>query len=163
MATIYRFIVEQKQAKGGSGNSSKPRANKGAAKKGSNLPLLGGSRGGVEHNRVSRAINPLLNKVTGGVYEKGTRLVRAVGGIAKPNPKTGKMGVSLPAIAIIIAFVLIQTWNMLQKWNQRERQSAEKANMANFKRLENGSSAIHGSYRVMVDGWSGRVTYNENK
>ena len=60
MATIYRFIVEEKQRQ----DSEKPRADKGSAKKGKDLPLFGGSRGGVEHNRISRAINPILNKVT---------------------------------------------------------------------------------------------------
>ena len=37
------------------------------------------------------------------------------------------------------------------------------ANTSNYKHLENGTSAIHGAYKVMVDGWSGRITYNENK
>lgn len=162
MPTIYRFIIEQK-AKQERDGGTRQRATKSAAKKGGNLPLLGGSKGGVEHNRLSRAINPILNKVTGGVYEKGVRLTRAIGGLAKIDSKTGKFNVSLPAIAIIVAFVLIQTWNMIQGWNQRERAAAEKANTSNYKRLENGSSAIHGAYKTMVDGWSGRITYNENK
>ena len=161
MATIYRFIVEQKSSGGNGGG--KPRANKGAGKKGKDLPLLGGSKGGVEHNRLSRAINPILNKITGGVYEKGVRLTRAIGGIARANPKTGKLSVSLPAIAIIVAFVLIQTWNMINAWNTRDRQIAEKTNTSNYKKLENGMNAIHGAYRVSADQWSGRIIYNENK
>ena len=166
MPTIYRFIIEQKQSGGGSGTGrgGKSRATKGAAKKGRDLPLLfGGSKGGVEHNRKMRAINPILNKLTGGVWEKGMRLTRAAAGMFKYNDKTGKIGVSGPAIAIIIAFVLITTWNMIQKWNQRERSYAEKANTSDYKRMENGTSAIHGAYKVMVNGWSGRITYNENK
>ena len=31
------------------------------------------------------------------------------------------------------------------------------------KKLENGGGAVHGSYKRMVNGWSGRITYNENK
>lgn len=162
MATIYRFIIEQK-GKSGGGGSTGQRANKGAAKKGKNLPLLGGSKGGVEHNRISRAINPILNKITGGVYEKGVRLTRAIGGLAKPNPKTGKIGISLPAIAIIIAFVLIQAWNLINAWNTRERILAEKENTFNYTKLENGTNAIHGAYRVSANQWSGRIYYNENK
>jgi len=162
MATIYRFVIEQKQAKG-SGSSGKPRAEKGAAKKGKDLPFLGGSKGGVEHNRVSRAINPILNKLTNGVYEKGMRLGRAAAGMFKVDPKTNKISVSGPAFAIIIAFILIQTWNMIARLNQRERKYAERANTSNYKHLENGMSAIHGAYKVSVDMWSGRITYNENK
>lgn len=159
MATIYRFIVEEKQRQ----DSEKPRADKGSAKKGKDLPLFGGSRGGVEHNRISRAINPILNKVTGGAYEKGVRLTRAIGGLVRTSPKTGKIGISLPALAIIIAFVLIQTWNMIQTWNTRDRNVAEKANVNNYKKLENGTNAIHGAYRVSANQWSGRLIYNENK
>lgn len=163
MATIYRFVIEQKASRGGSGSTG-PRARKGAAKKGRDLPLLwGGDKGGVEHNRKMRAINPILNKITGGVWEKGMRLGRAFGGLIKRNTETGKLSIGGPAIAIIIAFVLMQTWNMIQNWNQRVRVSAEKANTSNYKHLENGTSAIHGAYKVMVDGWSGRITYNENK
>ena len=165
MATIYRFIIEQKQSSGGSGTGrgGKPRATKGAAKKGRDIPLFGGSRGGVEHNRKMRAINPLLNKVTNGVWEKGMRLGRAGMGLVKKNTETGKVTLSGTSIAIIIAFIIQTAWNLIAKWNQRERQASEKANTENYKRLENGSTSIHGSYRVMVDGWTNRVSYNENK
>ena len=162
MATIYRFVIEQKQGSGG-GRSGSPRAEKGAAKKGKSLPLFGGSRGGVEHNRKMRAINPILNKVTNGVWEKGMRLGRAAAGLVKVNDKTGKISLSGPSIAIIIAFVLITAWNLIAKMNQRQRMEADRLNAQNFKALENGSGAIHGAYKVMVNGWSGHITYNENK
>ena len=164
MATIYRFIVEQK-ASGGSGDSTKPRASKGAGKKGKDLPLFGfgGSKGGVEHNRKMRAINPILNKVTGGVWEKGMRLTRAGAGLVKRNTETGKLSLSGPSIAIIIAFVLITVWNGIAKWNQRERANAAKLNAQNFKAMENGSGTVHGAYSIAVNGWSGHISYNENK
>ena len=162
MATIYRFVIEQKAGRGGSGSTG-PRARKGAAKKGRDLPLFGGSKGGVEHNRKMRAINPILNKITGGIWEKGTRLTRAAGGLIKINDKTGKLSIGGPAITIIIAFVLITAWNAIAKWNQQERARADKLNAENYKKLENGGGAIHGSYKLMVNGWSGRITYNENK
>ena len=162
MATIYRFIVEQKTTQSRDGGT-KARSTKGAAKKGSNLSLFSGSKGGVEHNRKMRAINPILNKVTNGVWEKGMRLGRAATGLVKVNDKTGKISLSGPSIAIIVAFVLMQVWNAIAKWNQTERQRADKLNAENFKRLENGGGAIHGAYKISVDGWSGRITYNENK
>ena len=162
MATIYRFIVEQKTTSSGDG-AGKSRASKGASKKGRDLPLFGGSKGGVEHNRKMRAINPLLNKVTGGVWEKGMRLGRATAGLVKVNSETGKISLSGPSIAIIIAFILMTVWNQIARLNQRDRAEAEKLNAQNYKRLEVGGGAIHGSYKIMTDGWSGRVTYNENK
>ena len=163
MATIYRFVVEQKGRGGGSGGS-KPRANKGAGKKGKSIPLFGGAKGGVEHNRKSRAINPLLNKLTGGVWEKGMRLTRATRGLIKVDKETGKFaGVSGSAIAILIAFVVMTVWNAIVKLNQNQRQEAEKLNAQNFKRLEIGGGAVHGEYKLITNFWSGRITYNENK
>ena len=161
MATIYRFIVEQK-ASGGSGDSTKPRASKGAAKKGKNLPLFGfgGGKGGVEHNRKMRAINPILNKVTGGVWEKGMRLGRAGLGLVKFDAQTGAIaGLSGVAITIIISFVL----QMLIKWQAWEREKASKINSQNYKSMENGFGGIHGAYNVSADIVTGRLTYNENK
>lgn len=165
MATIYRFVIEQKASRGsGTGRGGKPRAEKGAAKKGKDLPLLwGGEKGGVEHNRKMRAINPILNKITGGVWEKGMRLTRAAGGLVKRNTETGKISLGGPSIAIIIAFVLITMWNMIARLNQTDRANAEKLNAQNFKNLENGTSAVHGAYKVATNLWSGRVSYNENK
>lgn len=163
MATIYRFIVEQK-ASGGSGDSTKPRASKGAAKKGAKMPFLGGGKGGVEHNRKMRAINPILNKVTNGVWEKGMRLTRAGAGLAKNVSEKGWKGaMGGPAIWIIIAFAAITAWNMVQKWNARERANAAKLNAQNFKAMENGSGTVHGAYSIAVNGWSGHISYNENK
>lgn len=165
MATIYRFVIEQKAGKGGSGTGrTGPRANKGAAKKGRDLPLLwGGDKGGVEHNRKLRAINPLLNKITNGVWEKGMRLGRAVGGVVKQNTETGKLSIGGPAIAIIIAFIIMMAWRITAQFNQRDRATAEKLNAENYKALENGAGAVHGAYKLMVNGWSGRINYNENK
>jgi len=165
MATIYRFIVEQKESStstGGRGNN--PRSTKGAGKKGRDLPILGfGSKGGVEHNRKMRAVNPLLNKVTNGVWEKGMRLGRAGAGLIKKNTETGKISFSGPSIAIIIAFVLMTVWNAFAKWNQKSRQEANKLNAQNYKAMENGTGTVHGAYKVTSHWWSGRITYNENK
>lgn len=163
MATIYRFIVEQKTTTtndGGrksSANSGVPK--KTTAKKGRWVSVLGGEKGGVEHNRKLRAINPLLNKATGGYWEKGMRLGRAGAGLVQRNTETGKIGISGTAIAIIIAMV-IQT---VLKIQQREIAKANELNAQNFKMLENGVGAVHGEYSISVNMWNGRQTYNQNK
>jgi len=162
MATIYRFVIEQKTT-GGSGNGRKSQTSgskKGAGKKGKTITLLGSAKGGVEHNRYMRALNPLFNKMSHGYHEKFMRVGRAGLGLVKYDEETGKFaGLSGPAIAIIIAFVL-QT---IMKWQNKEREKQQQFNRHNYKAMENGFGAIHGEYETTVDILSGRVTYNENK
>lgn len=158
MATIYRFIVEQKTSGRGSGRNSQTRT-KGSGKS-KTITLLGSLKGGVEHNRKLRAINPLLNKLTGGVWEKGMRVGRAGLGLLKFNAETGAFaGFSGVAIAIIVAFAIQEIF----KWQSREREKANKLNTQNYKAMENGFSAIHGAYEVSANGWTGRLSYNQNK
>ena len=159
MATIYRFIVEQKISQSGTGRKPSAQVGKGAAKKGRMVSIFGGEKGGVEHNRKLRAINPLLNRITGGAWEKGMRLGRAGLGLIKKDSQTGKIGLSGPAIAIIIAFV-IQTLMKVLEWQQKR---ADKMNTQNFKQLENGIGAVHGQYKISTNFWTGRHTYNQNK
>lgn len=159
MATIYRFVIEQKAAKSGDGRNPKE-TSKGAGKSLSASSLLGGSKGGVEHNRRMRAINPLLNKATGGYWEKGMRVGRAGIGLAKNFKQNGIKGVlSGPAIAIIIAFII----QALLKWLKSEQVKAEKLNAQNYKQLENGIGAVHGQYKVTANFWTGLLTYNQNR
>lgn len=159
MATIYRFIVEQKVRTTGEGRNPRQATSKGAAKKGKWISIFGGEKGGVEHNRKMRAINPLLNRATGGWWEKGTRLGRAGLGLVTRNTETGAIGLSGPAVAIIIAFVI----QLLLKWQRDEIEKAQKLNAQNFKQLENGIGAINGQYQVTTSVFTGRHTYNQNK
>ena len=163
MATIYRFIVEQKTSssstKSGNKNQTNAPSKKSAAKKGRWVSIFGGEKGGVEHNRKMRAINPLLNKMTGGYWEKGMRLGRAGAGLITRNTETGKLGLSGPAIAIIIAFII----NAILKWQNHDRTIAEQRNNQNYKMLENSSGAVRGQYEIVVNQWNGRQTYKQNK
>ena len=162
MATIYRFIVEEKSRGGNGGRKSSSdsgMSKKTTAKKGRWVSIFGGEKGGVEHNRKMRAVNPLLNKATGGYWEKGMRLGRAGLGLVQRNTETGKIGLSGPAIAIIIALI-IQTVLQIQ---QKSINIANNVNAQNFKSLENGVGAIHGEYSVSVNMWNGQRTYNQNK
>lgn len=162
MATIYRFVIEQQSGASDNGRKTRePSSNsKGAGKKGRNVSYFGGEKGGVEHNRYTRAINPLLNKVTNGAWEKGMRIGRAAAGLFQKNSATGKFaGLSATAVTIIISFII----QSLLKWQSMEIQKAERLNAQNYKQFENGYSSIHGAYKVSVNMWNGRVNYNENK
>lgn len=161
MATIYRFIVEQKSTTDNGRKAKESGSKKGASKgKVKTTTLLGSAKGGVEHNRYMRAVNPLLNKATGGWYEKGVRLGRAGLGLVKFNKETGAFaGLSGVAITIIISFI-IQT---ILKIQARDRAKADKENAQNYKMLENGFGAVHGQYEISVNMWNGKHTYNQNK
>ena len=159
MATIYRFIVEQKISSTGSGRTPRGSSGKGAAKKGRMVSIFGGEKGGVEHNRKLRAINPLLNRVTGGWWEKGMRIGRAAAGLVKVNTASGAIGISGAALAILLAFMLQVGMKLLEQ----EQEKARKMNAQNFKQLENGVGALHGQYKVSTNFWTGRHTYNQNK
>lgn len=162
MATIYRFVVEQKTTQNSARKNNKESSgiSKGStAKKGKWVSLLNSDKGGVEANRKMRAINPLINKMTNGYWEKGTRLGRAGLGLVKKNTETGKIGLSGPAIAIIIAMVI----NAILKFQGKERELANQLNSQNFKMLESGNTAIRSDYDISVNMWNGRQTYNQNK
>ena len=159
MATIYRFIVEQQQGNGGGGRKSDNATKKNAKDK--TFTMLG-SRG-VEHNRKLRAINPVLNKATGGYWERGMRVGRAGLGLLKfKKTASGGVafaGISSVAVAIIIAFALQTT----MKYHRGILEKSERENKQNFKKLEVGQNAIHGSFQVTKNWWSGKKSYNENK
>lgn len=164
MATIYRFIVEQGKSGKSGGRNSGDESTKKTGKTFTALQLLGtGEKGGVEHNRKLRAINPLLNKITYGYWEKGMRVGRAGLGLLKfRKTDTGGLefaGLSATAIAILIAFT-IQTYLKIQQYYIK---IAEQQNKANYKSLENGVSSIHGQYETSVNVWNGKITYNQNK
>ena len=160
MATIYRFIVEQKIRSSGEGRKPRESTGKGSAKKGKFVPLFGGGeKGGVEHNRKMRAINPLLNRMTGGWWEKGMRVGRASMGLIKQNTATGALALSGTAVAILVAFVI----TLLMKYLRKEQLKAQQLNAQNYNQLENGVGAIHGQYEITSTFWTGRRSYNENK
>lgn len=163
MATIYRFIVEQQTStRTSSGRKSTEKS--GGTKKSSKdktFTVLGTM--GVEHNRKMRAINPLLNKATGGLWEKGMRVGRAGLGLVKLKQTAGGglafAGISAVAIAIIVSFIIQTT----MKYHNMQIQDNEKVNKQNYRKLETGQNAIHGAFETTTNWWSGKRTYNENK
>ena len=162
MATIYRFIIEQK-AKADSGGRKSANtsggATKGAAKKGKLVSIFGGEKGGVEHNRKMRVVNPIINKMTYGYWEKGTRAVRAATGLVKRNTETGKLAISGTAWAILMQMVLLFAAKLLQV----EQEKAKKLNAQNYKQLENGIGQVNSAYEISTNILTGRHTYNQNK
>ena len=160
MATIYRFIVEQK----GSGDSG----NGGASKKSTTKTitplkmLTGGAGGGANSNRSMRGINAVMNSVIPN-YEKGVRFAKASLGLVKLKQKEGGgyafAGISGTALAVLFVLMLRIAMSHHKKLIEKE----ERNNDANFKKMETGQTAIHSQFSVTQNYWSGKLTFNENK
>lgn len=158
MATIYRFIVENKASGGNGGNG-------GASKKSTTktitpLKMLGGD--GVNHNRSMRGINAVMNSAIPN-YEKGVRLGKSILGLTKWKQKEGGgykfAGISIPSLMVLAVLML----RIAMSHHKRMIEKEEKNNDANYKKLETGQTAIHSSFSVTQNYWSGKLTFNENK
>ena len=162
MATIYRFEITQKtqQVGGGGRKGNTTPSTKTTAKLGSGSLDVGGRKGGVEHNRRLRAINPVLNKMTHGYWEKGMRVGRAGIGFTKTLATEGIGSAMFGVGATIILSFLFQ---MLMKIQNQQREHAKSTNSQNFKAMENGVGAVNNQFDISVNLWDNRATYNQNK
>jgi hypothetical protein len=158
MATIYRFIVEASKATGvqhdADGNVI-PRKGAGSKGGGSGRGFnLGGTRGGVEHNRYLRPINPLMNRLTGGWWEKGQRVGRASMGFVS-ELKDKKLG----ALATTGGLILIQFAIMeIDRWFREQQKKSKEENQANFLKIVSGQTTLGQDYKVSRNIF-GKITY----
>jgi len=162
MATTYDFIIKNsgtnKAKDKGTGGGNVKSTGKSTESLFSNF--FGGEKGGVEANRKTRAVNPLLNRATSGWWEKGTRLGRAGLGIIQQDKKTGSLSISGVSVAILISFAIQQ----MMRIQREQRLEATKQNQNNFKSMEvGGDNAIGSAYKVSTNFWDGKVSYNQNK
>jgi hypothetical protein len=160
MATIYRFIVEARKATGVSYDADgNPIPAKGAGSKGgfsltAHNPT-GKNRGGVEHNRFMRPINPLMNQITGGWWEKGQRLGRATAGVYDVGSKKG-IGAALGSTGalIIMQFAIMMA---VQAFRDQQKKAKEE-NQSNFLKIKSGQTTLGQDYKVSKDIF-GKITY----
>jgi len=163
MATIYRFIVEARKATGVSYDADgNPIPAKGAGFKGGGSLLAhnptGRNRGGVEHNRYMRPINPLMNRLTGGYWEKGQRVGRAL--LALPESfktKDGKFtmaGLGSTASLILMQFAIMEVDKMIRE----QIKKAKEENQANYLKIVSGQTTIGQDYKVSRNIF-GKITY----
>jgi hypothetical protein len=168
MATIYRFIVEstgQAQTQNLLANNSVD-ANgvlipkKGAGSKGGGSLVAhnptGKRGGGTEHNRYMRPINPLLNRVTGGYWEKGTRGVRAGTQLAREFDSVGMKAFAGTASLILLQLAIME----IDKWFREQKKKAKEENQANFLKIKSGQTTIGTDYKVTRD-FFGKVNYTK--
>jgi hypothetical protein len=164
MATIYRFIVEARKATGVATDADgvviprKGAGSKGGAS-GSGIGFnFGGSRGGVEHNRYMRPINPLMNRLTGGYWEKGQRVGRAILGLPEAfKTQNGKLigaGFASTASLILIQFAIMEVDKMIRE----QMKKAKEENQSNFLKIVSGQTTLGQDYKVSRNIF-GKVTY----
>jgi len=155
MATIYRFIVEEKQGNANTAttNTGSPVPKNGAGNKGFNL---GGMFGGTEHNRFMRPLNSVMNRVTGGVWERGNRIVKAGANVINAGAKGGIAGVlGSVGFSIIVQFLIIEMFKMFEQ----EKKKAREENQANFLKIKTGQTVLGSDYKINKDIF-GRITYS---
>jgi len=158
MATVFKFIVEDKATKT-IGKEVQVDANGVVLPKdgaGTQLASFTGSNKGVEHNRYLRAINPILNRYTGGMWEKGTRMYRAGLGVIDTAKNSG-VGAALTSVgAILIAQLIIME---SVKAIEKAIKEAKEDNQANFFKIKNGTMLLSrdADYRKNI---FGKVIYS---
>jgi hypothetical protein len=166
MATIYRFIVEstgQAQTQNLLANNSVD-ANgviipkKGAGSKGGGSLVAhnptGKRGGGTDHNRYMRPINPLLNRVTGGWWEKGSRVGRAVAQLPADFNNNGLKALGGVASLIILQFAIME----VDKYIREQKKKAKEENQSNYLKIISGQTTIGTDYKVSRNIF-GKITY----
>lgn len=157
MATIFRFIVEDKATKAMGTQVAVSPAGAIMPKKGAGSKHLAytGSNRGVEHNRYGRVINPLLNKVTGGWWEKGMRVGRGIQGMAETAEISGwnKALVGVGSI-VITQLILMETVKFIEK----SIKEANQANQSNLLRIRSGLQVLSRDYQVQKNIF-GKISY----
>lgn len=159
MATIYRFIVEARKATGVSYDADgNPIPAKGAGFKGGGSLLAhnpsGRNRGGVEHNRYMRPINPLMNRWTGGYWEKGQRVGRAMMALPGEIEKKGLGAFGSVASLILMQFAIMEVDKMIRE----QMKKAKEENQANYLKILSGQTTIGQDYKVSRNIF-GKITY----
>jgi hypothetical protein len=166
MATIYRFIVEstgQAQTQNLLANHSVDAdgviiPKKGAGSKGGGSLVAhnptGKRGGGVDHNRYMRPINPLLNRMTGGWWEKINRVGRASAQLPA-ELKANKLGaLSSVASLIIVQFAIME----IDKLIREQKKKAKEENQSNYLKIISGQTTIGTDYKVSRNIF-GKITY----
>ena len=161
MATIYRFIVESN----GQADSQQLLRNHSIDTNGVIIPRLGAgskggasllahNRGGVDHNRYMRPINPLINRVTGGYWEKGQRVGRALQQLPSDFQSKGLGALSSVASLLLIQFAIME----VDKYFREQTKKATEENQSNFLKQKSGASILTRNYKISR-GMFGKLTY----
>ena len=138
MATIYEFIVRD-QTKDGKklivDNETGEVIGKSSVAK---TKPLSGSNKGVDHNRYTRAINPLVNRYLPN-FEKYVRGSRAITGVIDTTLEEGlKAGLTGVGAVVLFEMAIIA----IDNWRRDQIEKANQENLANYNKLVSGQSQL---------------------
>ena len=138
MATIYEFIVRD-QTKNGKQEMIDTETGEVIAKKSvAKEKPLSGSNKGVDHNRYTRAINPLVNRYVPD-FEKYVRSGRAITGVIDTTLKEGlKAGLTSVGAVVLYELAIIA----IDNWRRDQIEKANQENLANYNKLVSGQSQL---------------------
>ena len=138
MATIYEFIVRD-QTKDGKklivDNETGEVIGKSSVAK---TKPLSGSNKGVDHNRYTRAINPLVNRYVPS-FEKYVRGGRAIVGVFDTLSKEGIKSAMTSVGTIVLLEMVLTTLDDLRR---KKIEEANQENLANYNKLVSGQSQL---------------------
>ena len=154
MATIYEFIVRD-QTKDGKklivDNETGEVIGKSSVAK---TKPLSGSNKGVDHNRYTRAINPLVNRYVPN-FEKYVRGSRAVVGMYDTLVQIGIKS----AITSVGAIVLLElALTKLDDLRREKIEEAKKENIANYNKLITGQTQLSQNVKATKNIF-GKITF----
>ena len=154
MATIYEFIVRD-QTKDGKklivDNETGEVIGKSSVAK---TKPLSGSNKGVDHNRYTRAINPLVNRYVPN-FEKYVRSGRAIVGVFDTLVKTGITS-AMTSVGAIVLLELALT--KLDDLRREKIEEAKKENIANYNKLITGQTQLSQNVKATKNIF-GKITF----
>jgi hypothetical protein len=105
-----------------------------------------------------RPINPLINQLTGGWWEKGQRLGRSVMSLPEAfRTKDGKFtaaGFGSTGALLILQFAIMMG---VQAFKDQQKKAKEE-NQSNFLKIKSGQTTLGQDYKVSKDIF-GKITY----
>lgn len=111
---------------------------------------------GGDHTRYMRPVNSVMNRVTGGYWEQGTRLAKASVNVVDNYKKGGfNKAVGSVGVMIIVQYLIIQ----FMKWWENEKKLAKQENDANFLAMVTGQTRLSEGYSVAKKVWNGKITF----
>lgn len=161
MATAYTVYVKDRTASKKSGGMRSEESDGGVA---SDKNVFSGHHNGVDNNTKLRAINPLMNKITGGNWEKGVRATRAISSFESDYESKGiKSAMMGSGVMTVVAMVVVLIMRQIDKYWTEQKELADKANKLNYVNMENGNNPISGSYELTSNMFNGQITIGDNK
>ena len=154
MATLYEFVIKDQTKNGKILVVNEETGEVISANSVAKQKPLSGSNKGVDHNRYTRAINPLVNRYIPN-FEKYVRAGRAIGGVVDTTMKEGFIkGVSSVGGIVLLELALIA----IDNWRREQVEQAKQENIANYNKLLSGQTQLSQNVVATKNIW-GKITF----